>query len=88
MAGVNVGEIVNKALLRYDGHTSLISLSTATDPHCNWGSKEGTNNGISEECELILLLNLALILPSPSLRASHVLSESVCDPGVAEELLG
>ena len=86
MPRVNVDEIVNVALLGYDGDTSLISLSTASDPHREGSSENSAQECISKECKLVLVLDLSLVLPRPSFRSGHQFSESDCDPWVLEKL--
>lgn len=86
MSRINVGEIVNESLDWYDGNSTLIFLSSATKPNAERSSHYSTNNHISEESELELILLFSLILPCPSLRASHILSESHCEPWITHEL--
>ena len=76
------------ALLGYDGHTALEALRTTAHPDGQGDCEETTDDRIRPERELVLILLLTLVLPCPSLWASHVLSESESEPGIAAELFG
>ena len=87
MSGVDIGEVMNKSLHGYNGDTTLASLCTASHPHSKWRSEESSNQCVCEESELILVLVFPLVLPGPSLRTGHVLSETGSDPWITQELL-
>lgn len=76
IAGIEINEIVNHALLRYNGNTTLISLSTASNPNGKRSCHKSSNNGIGPESELVLVLGLSLVFPGPTLGIGHILSES------------
>ena len=87
ISGVHIDEIVDHSLLRNYGHASLILLSSATHPNAKRSGEECADDGVGPERELILILDLTLVLPCPSLRVSHVLAEAKSDPRCLSELI-
>jgi hypothetical protein len=87
ISGINIDEIVDHSLLRNYGDASLIFLSSATHPNTKRSREESTDDGIGPERELILILDLTLVLPCPSLGVSHVLAETKSDPRGLSELI-
>lgn len=87
VAGVQIHEIVDHALLGHDRHSTLILLSPSAHPHAEGRGEGRTDHEVRPEGELVLVLHLALVLPGPALRVRHVLAEAQGNPGVAAVLV-
>ena len=87
VSGVDVGEVVHEALLRNNGDTALISLSSAGNPDGEGGSEDSSDQRVCQEGVVVLILDIALVLPCPPLRAGHVLTEAMSHPRIAHDII-
>lgn len=84
---VHVHEVVHESLLRHNRHAALILLGPAAEPNAQGRREERTDDRVRPEGELVLILSLPLVLPSPTLRVCHVLAETQGYPRVRGELV-
>lgn len=84
---VQIDEIVLEDVIGDSWGTTLLSLGTSTHDHSQGPGEQETNAKVNGKVHLIRVLLLSLILPGPSLWASHIFSESVSDPRIRSELV-
>ena len=76
---------MHESVVRHARQASLCLLRPSSYFNTYGPGEQSSNAEVNGKGELILALNLPLVLPGPSLRVSHILSESVGDPrGVPE----
>lgn len=73
---------MDKSLVRNHGDATLVALHAAADHAGNRPEEHKASNPVDEEDLLVVLLDLVRVFPWNTLWASHVLAETVGDPGV------
>lgn len=73
---------MNKALVRNNRNTSLVTLSTTTNQTSNRPEKRKPKSPVQNKSVLILILDFVGVLPRNTFGTSHVLSKAVGNPWI------
>jgi len=69
LGGLHVGEIWHEALDGHDGHPASRFFHLAPSPDADGDGEGGTHHHVDHESELVIVLDLAIVLPGPPLGA-------------------
>ena len=84
---LNLVELVHILWKSHNWNSSMSSLHASSNIYSDWCKECSSNEKVDQIVGLILLIELSLVLPWPSLGTSHVLSETMSKPRVCQELI-
>jgi len=86
-SGLDAGEVMDEALVGYNGDTSLVALHSASEEYSQGVEHNSSGQPIHAEGELVLTFQLTHVFPGNTLRVGSVFTESEGEPGVTSEVV-
>ena len=84
---LNIWEVMNPSLIRYNRNSTSISSSTATYKYGKRIGQNWTNHHVYVECPFVLSVKHNLVFPWNTFGSSHVFLKSEGDPRITANIL-